>query len=206
MAWRPAPARRPSLAGHDGTPRLTPDEQDEVLVMLTDTHPGDHGYGPPLWTGNLVRRLVQDELRVALSGPATTRLVRRLGIPLRRPQAWRPSAPGRTGAPTWFLGETVVPGRPLPPGTPTGVVPRTTATVLSVAATSGVVRFSVRSGLLRPAVVLDVLERLSAEAPGPLAVVVGEHDAYRDQQVTAWARRTRGRVVLHPSTPDGASR
>lgn len=188
-------------AGRDGPPRLTRSDQDRVLGMLIDAHPGDHGYGPSLWTGNLVRRLVQDELRVALSGPATVRLVRRLGIPLRRPQAWCARSTAQLGAPTWFLGETVVRGHHRP-----GAEALDAATTLSAAARRGVVHFSVRSGPLGAAMVVDVLERLTDDATGPLAVVVGEHDAYRDEQVATWARRTRGRVVLHLTTPDGAPR
>lgn len=197
----------PRAGGH-APPRLDAARTRDLVGMLVDTDPCDQGYSPALWSRDLVRALVADRFRVALSTPATTRLLRRLGIALRRPQEdLHPvgvprGADAETAAEGLvYVGATTASGRAEAAWRPAEESDPVPVSVLSAAAARGCVRFSVSSGPLVAETVVRFLGRLRADAARPLVVVVGAGAVYDSPEVGAYLESTRGRVRLHRGRP-----
>lgn len=196
-------------AGNHTPPQLDAARTRHLVGMLVDTDPRDQGYSPALWSRDLVRALVADRFRVALSTPATTRLLRRLGIALRRPQEdLHPVGGVPRGADAEmaaeglvYIGATTAPRRQAASWRPAEASDPAPVSVLSAAAARGCVRFSASSGPLVAETVVRFLGRLRADATGPLVVVVGAGAVYDSPEVGAYLESTRGRVRLHRGRP-----
>lgn len=212
-----AEALSPRTDAH-APPRLSAEQTRHLLRLLVDADPPDHGYGPTLWSRDLVRRLVRDEFRTALSAAATSRLLRGSGIPLRRPQeelgahhapgqaalrvdvdpARRSAQPAavRYVATAQIDGVDVDPARD--PARP--AVARGPLTVFTEAAPRGAVRFAVRSGLPVAGMLVTFLQRVSADVDTSLLVVIGADPVHDHPEVQAYLASTRGGVRIHQAT------
>jgi transposase len=69
----------------NGHPKITPAYQAELL-RLVDQSPQGFGYRRPTWTQELLIRVLAARVEITVSGSAMSRLLRRLGVGLRRPK------------------------------------------------------------------------------------------------------------------------
>jgi transposase len=69
----------------NGQPKITPAYQAELLLIVEQS-PRQFGYRRPTWTQELLTRVLAERVEIAISAAAMSRLLRRLGVGLRRPK------------------------------------------------------------------------------------------------------------------------
>jgi transposase len=176
--------------------KLSDEAMRRLFALVVGTDPRQLRFEFGLWTRGLVQALIRREFGVGLSLASVGRMLRSLGL-------WSPSllsltpkqhgeiraAAAAAGATVYFVREAgLITGSPADDG----AARAQEASVLSVETAAGVLRFAAYEAGITASVLVDFLNRLRHDAPGPAFLVVGRHPVYRSDAVNAYVAETRG--------------
>jgi transposase len=203
---------------------LTPEQEGQLLEVLTDKTPDQVGLPDTLWTPDAVADWAARELGVARSRWVWGRWLKAKGFtpqrPARRAYEQDPGAVRRwlqeeypriqaeakaEGAEVHWLDEAGVrsdctSGRGYAPRgqTPAQPLPgkRFGVNYIATVTNLGVLRFMAFGGRFTAAVLLVFLARLVAGRPGKVYVILDGHPSHRAKKVAAWVAARAGRIRL----------
>jgi transposase len=208
-----------------GRPTTLSDQQMMRLYALIEgTDPRQYSFSAALWTRQIVRDLIRQQFRVAVSLVTVGRILKKLGMSPQRPlyrayqqdpdkdEAWkRETYPAiraeatEVGGSIFFADEAGLrtdhhAGRTW---APVGRTPVVTATgqrvginMISAITPSGQVRFQLVEGNFTAAKFIEFCKRLLNDATAPVFLIVDGHPAHRAKAVKDYVASTDGRLRL----------
>lgn len=215
LAANPAPGRPPGL---------TERHRAELFVLIRDTDPRMHGFGPALWTRDLVRRLIEDRFQISFTIARVGVIMRELGLSPQRPvyraiqrdevrvAAWKEvDFPGvreeavQVGARIYFgdeaalrsdhhAGTTWAPVGETPVVAATG--DRTVVTMVSAVSQAGDIHFDVGSGRFASAQFINFLKKLLHDDGGRVFLVLDNSGVHKSKAVKKFVESTDGMLTL----------
>jgi transposase len=208
-----------------GRPTTLSDQQMMRLYSLIEGNdPRQYSFAVALWTRQIVRDLIRQQFRVAVSLVTVGRILKKLGMSPQRPlyrayqqdpdkvEAWkRETYPAiraeaaEVGGSIFFADEAGLrtdhhAGRTW---APVGRTPVVTATgqraginMISAISPGGQVRFHLVEGSFTAATFIEFCKRLLHDATGPVFLIVDGHPAHRAKAVKDFVASTGGRLRL----------
>ncbi|HEX8933766.1 MAG TPA: IS630 family transposase [Pseudonocardiaceae bacterium] len=188
------------------------------------TNPRQLQFEFSLWTREIVREVIRREFGVALSAVSVGRLLRTLGLSPQRPlsrayqqdpdavERWKAqeypairAEANRLGATIYFAEEASVrsdyhaettwaPLGQTPVVATTGA--RLSVNMISAVTASGSFKYDIVPGRLNAAKFIDFCDKLLADTPGPVFLIVEGHPVHRSNAVKEYVATTNGRLRL----------
>jgi transposase len=202
----------------------TDQQMMRLYALIEGTDPRQYSFSAALWTRQIVRDLIRQQFRVAVSLVTVGRILKKLGMSPQRPlyrayqhdpdkvEAWkRETYPAiraeatEVGGSIFFADEAGLrtdhhAGRTW---APVGRTPVVTATgqrvginMISAITPSGQVRFQLVEGNFTAAKFIEFCKRLLNDATAPVFLIVDGHPAHRAKAVKDYVASTDGRLRL----------
>lgn len=221
---RKAPGRAPKLAGK---------ELRRIYRLVVGKDPRQLKFEFALWTRSMVRDLIRQEFNVKLSEVSVGRLLRKLGLSPQRPlrRAYQQDQAlvvdwmakefpaikkmAKTENAEIYFGDessvrsdyhsgcTWAPKGKTPVVTTTGS--RFKVNLISAVSPKGTLRFMATEQRLTAQVFCEFLDRLIANAPNPIYLIVDSHPVHRSRKVREFVQSTKGMLrlfYLPPYSPE----
>ncbi len=221
---RKAPGRVPKLAGKD---------LGKIYRLVVGKDPRQLKFEFALWTRSMVRDLIRQEFNIGLSEVSVGRLLKKLGLSPQRPirRAYQQDQAlvvdwmakdfpaikkmaKRENAEIYFgdessvrsdyhSGSTWAPKGKTPVVTTTGS--RFKVNLISAVSPKGTLRFMATEERLTAQVFCEFLDRLIANAPNPIYLIIDNHPVHRSQKVKEFVQSTKGKLrlfYLPPYSPE----
>lgn len=196
----------------------------KLYTLIVGTNPRQLQFEFSLWTREIVREVIRREFGVALSAVSVGRLLRTLGLSPQRPlsrayqqdpdavERWKAqeypairAEANRLGATIYFAEEASVrsdyhaettwaPLGQTPVVATTGA--RLSVNMISAVTASGSFKYDIVPGRLNAAKFIDFCDKLLADTPGPVFLIVEGHPVHRSNAVKEYVATTNGRLRL----------
>jgi transposase len=217
---KPVPGRPPKLSGA---------QLRKLYTLIVGANPRQLQFEFALWTREIVRELIRREFGVALCAVSVGRLLRTIGLSPQRPlyrayqqdpdavERWKVqeypairAEAKKLGATIYFADEASVrsdyhAGTPWAPAGHTPVVRTTGArfsvNMISAVTASGSFKYDIVQGTLNAEKFIDFCDKLLADTPGPVFLIVDGHPVHRSSAVKEYVVGTDGTLRLFVCPP-----
>jgi transposase len=205
-------------------PKLNGSQLRRLYTLIAGSDPRQLSFAFALWTREMIRELIRREFDVRLSAVSVGRLLKKLGLSPQRPlwRAWQADpeaverwqredfpairAAAKAEGATIYFGDEAGVRSDYHAGTtwaPLGQTPVVKATgarhsvnMISAVTAQGLLRFAVFTGSCTAAVFIDFCQRLLADTPGPVYLIVDGHPTHKAKATKDFVASTGGRLKL----------
>jgi transposase len=204
--------------------KLTEAQEQRLRSWIVGRDPRQFQFEFALWTRKIVRDLIAQRFGVTMTPQGVGKLLRRIGLSPQRPlyRAWQRNEEAvrrwkseefpaireqarKTGADLYFCDEAAVrtdhhSGTTWAPIGHTPVVPSTgarqSANMISAITPAGAISFDVFTGSFNAAKFIEFLDKLAADTPNPVYLIVDGHPVHRSTAVADHIASLNGKITL----------